>query len=121
MIEEKNNLKTEQSLLSITENFAKYSKIQRKINLLDEQLNELHKDRNSITFHFFVTYGVKFSIALLIILSSFYYRKTPVFVIDERISLIPFDQIISYPNEKNTVSFHFWVLCCSAVARLIEF
>lgn len=120
LIEARNDLKTEQSQINITENFAKHSRLQRKINGIDEKLNDLRSDRNNITVHFAITYGVKLFLGLLILISSLYFRNTPVFHIDERITLIPFDRIISYPNEKNTVSFHFWVLCCSSVARLIK-
>lgn len=120
LTEEKTMLKHEQNQMSITENFAKHSKLQRKINIIDEKINELRNDRNNMTFHFSVIYGLKLFIGILVLLSSIYFRNIPVFHVDERISLMPFNHIISFPNEKNSVSFHFWILCCSAVARLIK-
>lgn len=113
-------LKYEQNQISITESFAKHSKLQRKINIIDEKLDELRSDRNNVTFQFTIIYGFKIVIGMLVLFSSIYFRNVPVFHVDERISLIPLDHIISYPNEKNTVSFHFWVICCTAVARLIK-
>lgn len=120
LTEEKKMLKYEQNQISITDSFAKHSKLQRKINIIDEKLDELRSDRNNVTFQFTIIYGFKFVIGILVLFSSIYFRNVPVFHVDERISLIPFDHIISYPNEKNTVSFHFWVICCTAVARLIK-
>lgn len=120
LMEDKRCLKTEQSEISITENFAKYSKLQRKINSIDEKLNELRGNRNDITLQLLITYGLKILIGTIIFFCSVYFRNSPLFHIDERISLMPFNKIVSYPNGQNTVSFHFWVLCCSAVARLIK-
>lgn len=113
-------LKYEQNQFSITENFAKHSKLQRKIIVIDEKLNELRSDRNNMTFQFIVIYGLKIFIGMLVLFCSIYFRNVPVFHVDERISLFPFNHIVSFPNEKNSVSFHFWVLCCTTVARLIK-
>lgn len=114
-------MKNEQNLISITEHFAKHSKLQRKINAIEGKLNELQNDRNNVTLQFTVVYGFKVLIGVIILFCSIYFRNIPVLKIDKKISLLPFDHIISFPNEKNTVSFHFWVLCCTAVARLIKF
>lgn len=117
---DKQNLKNEQNSINITENFAKHSKLQRKINAIDGKLNDLQSNRSNVTLQFAVTYGLKVLIGLIILFCSIYFRNIPVFKIDEKISLLPFDHIISFPNEKNTVSFHFWVLCCTTVFRLIK-
>lgn len=114
-------MKNEQNLISITEHFAQHSKLQRKINAIDGKLNDLRNERNSVTVHFIIVYGLKVLIGVIILVCSIYFRNIPIFKIDEKISLLPFDHIISFPNERNTVSFHFWVLCCTTVTRLIKF
>lgn len=118
--EEKHNLIDERNQISITENFAKYSRLQRKINVIDEKLNDLRDKRNNISTHLIVIYGLKLIIGVAVVFCSICFRNYPVFVIDHKISFSPFDYIISFPNEKNTISFHFWFLCCTAVARLIK-
>lgn len=113
-------LTTEQNQISITENFAKHSKLQRKINVLDEKLNEIRSERNNMSVQLTVIYGVKILIGVLVVIISICFRNYPVIEVDQRINLVPFDHIISYPNKQNTVSFHCWFLCCTAVARLIK-
>lgn len=118
--EEKHNLITERNQISITEHFAKHSKVQRKINAIDEKLNDIRNEKSNISVQLAVIYGLKLAIGALVVLISIFFRNYPVFKIDEKISLVPFDYFISFPNEKNTVSFHFWYLCCATVARLIK-
>ncbi|XP_044266122.1 guided entry of tail-anchored proteins factor 1-like [Tribolium madens] len=114
-------LKNEQSLLSMVDEFAKYSKLQRRINVIDRELEQIkgEKPTNSFVLQLGFTYGVKLVFALLLIVLSLYYRYTPVLYLGDKVNLMPFTNFICYPNEANYVSFYFWVMCCVTVARLI--
>lgn len=120
LITQKNNLKLEQSKITMIDSFAKYSKIQRRINLIDQDLIKFRTEKNSIILHIGLTHGLKIALGLLLFILSIYYRYSPVFELSSSIDLMPFNHMISYPNESNQVSFHFWVLCCSSVSRLIR-
>ncbi|XP_057663330.1 guided entry of tail-anchored proteins factor 1-like [Diorhabda carinulata] len=120
LLSKKNDLKTQQSTISITENFVIYSKIQRQINKIDDELGECRVGKNSLTTHFGLTFGIKFLFSVILLMLSVYFRSTPIIILDKNIDLMPFNYLISYPNSGNAVSFHFWVMCSSAVANLIE-
>lgn len=120
LISEKNDLKLEQSKINMIDSFARYSKIQRKINSIDHDLTKYRNEKNSILLHIGLTHGLKIVLGLLLFVLSVYYRYSPVFELSSNVDLTPFAQMISYPNENNQVSFHFWVLCCSSVSRLIN-
>nr|XP_023012142.1 tail-anchored protein insertion receptor WRB [Leptinotarsa decemlineata] len=120
LISQKKELLVEQSQYNITENFAKYSKVQRKINKIEETLAECHSKNNGLTMQIGLTYGLKILFGFTLVLFSLYFRHTPVFTIDKKIDMTPFSFIISYPNGHNIVSFHFWSLCCTSVAKLIK-
>ncbi|KAJ8985811.1 hypothetical protein NQ317_012051 [Molorchus minor] len=118
---EKSKLKLEQDQLNMTDNFAKYSKIQRRINIIDKELLEYRNEKSNITLQLSLTYGLKFVLGICLAALSIYYRYSPVLKVHSSVDLTPFNHLISYPNESNQVSFHFWVLCCSSIARLIKF
>lgn len=120
LISERNGLKSEQSNINMIDSFAKYSKIQRKIIAIDQDLNKYRNEKNSIILHIGLTHGLKIALGLLLFVLSIYYRYSPVFELSSNIDLTPFNHMISYPNENNQVSFHFWVLCCSSISRLIK-
>ncbi|KAL3281513.1 hypothetical protein HHI36_004720 [Cryptolaemus montrouzieri] len=115
-------LKTEQQKLNMVDNFVEYSRIQRKINRLTESLGEIKNSKTANNFYIKMglSYGLKIVLATLLIILSIYYRKTPVLYLDNSVNLTPFGYFISFPNSGNSVSFHFWVMCCTAVARLIK-
>ncbi|CAG9859581.1 unnamed protein product [Phyllotreta striolata] len=121
LMTQKNDLKKVQKSISITDNFAKYSRIQRQINKIDEDLNTYKVGKNNLFIHFGLTYGLKVFFGLLLVGLSIYYRSTPVMKIPSDIDLTPFDRFISYPHSEKVVSFHFWVLCSSATAKLIKY
>ncbi|KAJ8917523.1 hypothetical protein NQ315_005572 [Exocentrus adspersus] len=98
LIAEKNDLKLEQSKINMTDSFAKYSKLQRKINVIEEDLTNRRSERNSIILHVALTYGLKVVCGMLVLFFSFYYRHSPVFELSSSIDLVPFNHIISYPN-----------------------
>ncbi|RZB39529.1 uncharacterized protein BDFB_001263 [Asbolus verrucosus] len=114
-------LKNEQSSINMVDQFAKYSKIQRKINSIDEELQQINgkKPTRNFLVQLGFTYGVKSVLVLVLIVLSIYYRYTPVFYLGDKVNLVPFTSLICYPNDVNYVSFYFWVMCSAAVARLL--
>lgn len=123
LILQKRDLQKNQSSLSISENFAKFSKLQRQINAFDQELSEIREQRSykNFKYRFFMQYGLKFVFAVALVVLSLYYRREPVFKLSRKFDLSPLSNVISYPNEENDVSFHFWVACCTTVARLLPF
>lgn len=104
----------------MVDNFAKYSKLQRRINLIDNQLRQNHEQKGSLVTQLGLKYGFKFIFWIILLIFSYYYKSTPVFQLDANINLIPFNTIITYPNGDNYVSFHFWHICCCVVLRIIK-
>lgn len=121
LLSRKRELLSEQSTVNMVNSFAKYSRIQRQINVIDQELTELQGERSytSFKYKFFFMYGIRFIIAVLLFLLSIYYRNVPVFSVPRKFDLTPFTNVIAYPNKDNDVSFHFWVFCCTTIARLI--
>lgn len=117
----KRQLQSQQSTINMVDSFAKYSRVQRQINSINEELSQLQGERSSAQFKYnlFFTYGLRVAVGLLLFVLSVYYRHEPVFSVPRKFDLTPFTKIISYPNKDNDVSFHFWVICCTTVARLI--
>lgn len=121
LILRKRELMSEQSLISMVDSFAKFSKLQRQINAINEELSEIQSSRNynNLKYQFFFTYIFKIVAGIALLIMSICYRYDPVLRISKTFDLTPFTGLISYPNNINDVSLHFWVVCCTTVARLI--
>lgn len=121
LLSRKRELLSEQSTLNMVDHFAKYSKIQRQINSIDLKLSEIQGERSytNIKYNLFFMYGLRAIIAALLFVLSIYYRSVAVFSVPRKFDLTPFTKLIAYPNKDNDVSFHFWVFCCTTIARLI--
>ncbi|ERL85482.1 guided entry of tail-anchored proteins factor 1 [Dendroctonus ponderosae] len=117
---EKQTLKDEQLKYNMVDDFAKYSKIQRKINAIDEKLKACNSNQDSIWWQLASAYVPQVICTLILMFLSMYYRSTPLFRLPDYIDLTPFNYIISYPNERNSVSFHFWVMGCNIIARSLK-
>lgn len=120
LLQQKQALRKEQEQWNMMDDFAKYSKIQRKINAIDEKLKDAKHEKNSLILTIVLKYGPQVLGTICLVLLTLYYRRTPLFQLPDNIDLTPFNYIISYPNEKNYVSFHFWIMSCNVVARLIK-
>lgn len=110
----------EQKGISMMNDFAKYSKIQRKINAIDEELSDTKDSKHGITLELILTHGMRAVLGTALLILSIIYRSTPLFTLPENLDLSPFNFIISYPNDSNVVTFHFWVLCCTTTGRLLK-
>lgn len=116
-------LQNEQSGLSVMNDFAKYSKVQRKINAVDQELQEIRTTKISSNFIFTngFKYGLKVFFHILLIFLTIYYHKSPVFVLDDKYDFFPFTNLISYPNKEiNAVSVHFWIISNTYVFKLVN-
>lgn len=120
LLEERVSLKKEQNNYNMMDAFAKYSKLQRKINAIDEKLKESNDQKNTLLVKTLSTYGIQIFCGLCLFILTICYRRITLFRIDDKIDLSPFNYIISYPNEKNCISFHFWVMTCNIVARILK-
>ncbi|KAK9888655.1 hypothetical protein WA026_000884 [Henosepilachna vigintioctopunctata] len=120
-LKEIRKLKSEQQKLNIVDNFAEYSRIQRKINILTQSIEEKNaKSANNLYITISLSRGLQIFLIVLLVILSLYFRRTPVFYLDDSIDITPFGHFISFPNAANSVSFHFWVMCCRAVAKLTK-
>nr|CAH7766500.1 unnamed protein product [Callosobruchus chinensis] len=120
LLSKKRELILQQSSFSMANSFVQYSKIQRRINSIDEELAINRNSANNWTLQFGLLYGTKIVLGVTLIALSVYYRHTPLFTVDINLDLTPFSYIISYPCETNAITLHFWILCCTAVAKLIK-
>ncbi|XP_065164693.1 guided entry of tail-anchored proteins factor 1 [Atheta coriaria] len=123
LLEERRELLKQQAALSVSRDFVKHSKLQRKINAIDEQLKESGSKRNGNNFiyNIGINYGCNILLSVVMIFLSVYYRKVPVFIVETKYNLWPFGGLISFPNDvENSVSVHFWMVSCSSVARLLK-
>lgn len=104
----------------MVDNFAKYSKLERKIISIDIQLHESKEKKGGFLTKISLNYGFKIAVWLILITCSYLYKTTPVLQLDKKLDLTPFNFLISYPHGDNYISFHFWLVCCSVVARAVK-
>lgn len=100
--------------------FAAYSRIQRKINKLEGQLKEDSQSRMGKCLAIKSTIQIAFHVvvALVIIISVIYYRREPVVALKG--DMFPFTTMLRYPSEMpNAVSTHMWVLISNLSIRTL--
>ncbi|KAL1496958.1 hypothetical protein ABEB36_008001 [Hypothenemus hampei] len=115
----KRELQTEQQQFNKMDDFAKYSKIQRKINAIDQKL-KLSKDKENYVLKMCLKFWFHILCSLLLFGLWITYRQISLFKLPDYVDLRPFNYFISYPNGKNQVSLHFWIITCSIVMRSIQ-
>lgn len=123
LLTQKADLKFEQSKLSMVDQFARFSRIQRKINSIEQELTELQSQRlrNNLIVRMLCTYVVRFIFGMVLTCLGIYYRNTPLLSISSKFDLSPFTYILSYPNAvDNTVSVPVWIMCCTTVGSIIK-
>lgn len=113
-------LRDEQDKLSIKDDFAAYSKVQRKINKLEVQLKDDSQSRASkrLAIKGFVHLVLQAVVALAIIISVIWFRREPIVVLKG--NLFPLTSILSYPSDMpNAVSTHVWVILSNFSIRTL--
>ncbi|KAL5241727.1 hypothetical protein ACI65C_009137 [Semiaphis heraclei] len=116
-------LKQEQSEISIVKEFAKHTKLQRRINKLNELLKNHIRENSSknsrIKFICKVSLYV-FSIILNLLFVYYYYNKT---VLRELPTnwFLPLSWLVRWPSSQvGTMSFVFWYSITNCVARFLK-
>lgn len=93
------------------EEFAAYSKLQRKINKLESQLKENSQTRmsKSLAVKSSVQIGAQVTVAALTVLSVIWFRREPIVALKG--DLFPLTTMLRYPSQlPNAISTHMWVL-----------
>ncbi|CAG5033328.1 unnamed protein product [Parnassius apollo] len=113
-------LKEVQKNISMKDEFAAYSKIQRKINKLESQIKENRSSRMSkgLAIIGSVHIVLQVLVALTIVVSVIWFRREPIVALKG--DLFPLTTILSYPSEMpNAVSTHMWVLITNFSIRTL--
>ncbi|XP_039756420.1 guided entry of tail-anchored proteins factor 1-like [Pararge aegeria] len=113
-------LKSEQQNISMKDEFAAFSKIQRKINKLDTILKENSQTRlsKSLAIKGSIHVVLQVVIALVIVVSVFWFRREPIVALEG--DLFPFSTMLRYPSSTpNAVSTHVWVLISNVSIRTL--
>lgn len=106
--------------MSMKDEFAAYSKIQRKINKLEIELKESSQTRMSRSLAVKSTIQIVFQvfIALIIVVSVIYFRREPIVAFNA--NLFPFATMLRYPSEMpNSISTHVWVVISNFSIRTL--
>jgi len=115
-------LKKELSTISMTDEFARHAKLQRRVNAIQDALtietteatNKATADKNK--FHS-VCYGSLILSHLVVIM---YHRSTPLFVLPVQ-WFGPINWIISFPTGvEGAVGFTFWLITCRRILNSLH-
>lgn len=111
-------LKAEQQKISMKDEFAAYSKLQRKINKLDSELKENSQSRlsKSLAIKGSINIILQVVVALIIIISVIWFRREPIVALNS--NLFPFSTMLRYPSDMpNAISTHVWVVISNVSIR----
>ncbi|XP_049876201.1 guided entry of tail-anchored proteins factor 1-like [Pectinophora gossypiella] len=111
-------LKAEQKNVSMKDEFAAYSKLQRKINKLENHLKDNSQSRRtkSLAIKGSVLIILQVVMGLLIVASVIWFRREPIVVLKG--DLFPLTTVLSYPSDMpNAISTHMWVLISNVSVR----
>lgn len=113
-------LKAEQKGISMKDEFAAYSRIQRKINKLEGQLKDDSQSRMGKSLAVKSTIQIVFqvAVALVTVISVIYFRREPIVALKG--DLFPFTTMLRYPSDMpNAISTHMWVLISNLSIRTL--
>ncbi|CAL1678331.1 unnamed protein product [Lasius platythorax] len=109
---ELSNLKEKMAKLSIMNEFAKYAKLQRRNNQLENILKENMSQRLSwrLKLQILLTYSFRILNGILILLLWYMYKKEPVIILSEG-ALWPIQDFLSWPcQHENAISLLAWIM-----------
>ncbi|XP_070172765.1 guided entry of tail-anchored proteins factor 1 [Polyergus mexicanus] len=109
---ELSNLKEEMAGLSIMNEFAKYAKLQRRYNQLENILKENMDQRLSwrLKLQMLLTYSFRILNGILILSLLYIYKKEPVIILSEG-TLWPIQNFLSWPcQHENAISLLAWIM-----------
>lgn len=113
-------LRAEQQKISMKDEFAAFSKLQRRINKLDGELKENSQSRlsKSLAIKGSTNVILQIAIALIILLSVFWFRHEPIITLKG--DLFPLTTMLRYPSDMpNAISTHVWVLISNVSIRVL--
>ncbi|KAL7301697.1 hypothetical protein TKK_0005696 [Trichogramma kaykai] len=105
------DLKTQMNSISMVDEFAKYARLQRKYNKLNDQLKDKLNDNTQqrLKVRFFLNCGLKTFTILVSAILVFIYRYEPVIRYSEGL-FFPFESILSWPTgQENCISLPMWM------------
>ncbi|CAH0400796.1 unnamed protein product [Chilo suppressalis] len=111
-------LKTDQKQISMKDEFAAYSKLQRQINKLEVQLKEDTQSRmsKSLAVKSSVQIVLQVTLALVTVISVIWFRREPIVTL--KTNLFPLTTFLRYPSDMpNAISTHMWVLISNISLR----
>lgn len=100
--------------------FAAYSKVQRKINKLEIDLKDNSQTRmsRSLAVKSTVQLVLQAIIAFFIVVSVIYFRREP--IVAFKTDLFPFATMLRYPSDlPNSISTHVWVVISNFSIRTL--
>lgn len=111
-------LKAEQKFISMKDEFAAYSKLQRQILKLESQLKDGSQSRRTkiLAVKGSIHIILQVAIALIILISVIWFRREP--IVAFKGNLFPLESILRYPSDMpNAISTHVWVLVSNVSIR----
>lgn len=100
--------------------FAAYSKLQRRINKLEGQLKDGSQTRinKSLAIKSAIQVALQAIVALTTVISVIWFRREPIVALKG--DLFPLTKILSYPSDiPNAISTHVWVIISNVSIRTL--
>lgn len=113
-------LKAEQKGISMKDEFAAYSKLQRKINSLENQLKDDSQTRigKNMAVKSTIRMGLQIGIGLVTVLSVIWFRREPIVTLKG--DLFPLTGVLRFPSDMpNAISTHVWVGITNVAVRTL--
>lgn len=113
-------LKAEQKGISMKDEFAAYSKLQRKINKLENQLKDDSQTRigKNLAVKSTVQLVLQVGVGVTTLLSVIWFRREPIVALKG--DLFPLTTMLRYPSDMpNAISTHVWVLITNVSIRTL--
>ncbi|XP_075980316.1 guided entry of tail-anchored proteins factor 1 [Anticarsia gemmatalis] len=113
-------LKAEQKSISMKDEFAAYSKLQRKINKLENQLKDGSQSRisKSLAVKSTIQIVLQAVVAFMTVISVIWFRREPIVALKG--DLFPLATMLRYPSDMpNAISTHVWVVISNISIRTL--
>lgn len=113
-------LKAEQKTVSMKDEFAAYSKLQRRINKLEVQLKDNSQTRISkkLAVKSSIQLFLQGFVAFVMVISVIWFRREPIVALKG--DLFPLSNMLRYPSDvPNAISTHVWVVISNISIRTL--
>ncbi|XP_043278446.1 protein GET1-like [Venturia canescens] len=114
---EMKRLEREMSEVSVVNEFAKFTRIQRRYAKIKDELRENASERLSSRnkAQLYLTYGNKLITAIITLILMYSYGKEAVVVLPHKL-IWPFENILSWPaSHRNSISLTVWMIVVRTV------